>query len=316
MSELDQTAEKLKASLHLMALVMVGLGMTMVAAGLLSATGASQILSQPADMNEAARWAALAAQGTVHLIMFTMTALVFSSLIEQKQLIPDYLSKPHFPLLPALGFLLVAYFLTAPIIAYTVELNQAMDLPDSLGKLEELMQNMEKNTQEFVQALIRFDSASQFLLGLFVIGVLPAVGEELIFRGIVQRKVQVIVGNGHLAVWITAVVFSAVHFQFYGFLPRMLLGALLGYYYLWSQNLWIPIAAHLINNGFTVIMLYLYQQGISEIDPEQDGLISHWGAIISALLTAALLWLIMKWFGKYRQEPDQNSSASEMPNGD
>ena len=105
---------------------------------------------------------------------------------------------------------------------------------------------------------------------LVAVAIVPAIGEELLFRGLIQKYFRQIFGNPHAAIWVTAILFSAFHLQFYGFLPRMLLGAFFGYLFYFSRNLGYAIIAHFINNGFTVTLLYLYQAGIISYDIESD----------------------------------------------
>ena len=121
---------------------------------------------------------------------------------------------------------------------------------------------------EFTKFITQFQSSTDLIVGLFVIGVLPAIGEEFAFRGWLQPAIQKVSGNPHVAIWVSAFLFSALHMQFFGFLPRMFLGAMFGYLMYWSGNLWIPIVAHLVNNGFAVIMIYLHQTGAVEFDAE------------------------------------------------
>lgn len=121
---------------------------------------------------------------------------------------------------------------------------------------------------EFTKFITQFESSTDLVVGLLVIGVLPAIGEEFAFRGWLQPAIQKVSGNPHVAIWVSAFLFSALHMQFFGFVPRMLLGAMFGYLMFWSGNLWIPIIAHLVNNGFAVVMIYLYQTGATKFDAE------------------------------------------------
>ncbi len=128
-----------------------------------------------------------------------------------------------------------------------------------------------------------------------VIAVVAGLAEELIFRGCLQQIMQQIVKNKHIAVWVTAFIFSAIHFQFYGFLPRMLLGALLGYLFLWSGNIWVPIIVHTANNVIGVITAYLYfdtpkYEQITSYKIEHQ--ISY--IILSVVLSVLFLFVIYK----------------------
>ena len=116
--------------------------------------------------------------------------------------------------------------------------------------------------------LTDFENTGEFLAGILVIGILAGIGEEYLFRGILQPKLHHYTGNAHAGVWITAIIFSAIHFQFYGFLPRLMLGALFGYLYVYSGSLVYPIVAHILNNTFTVVAVYLNKLNIVEFDIE------------------------------------------------
>jgi membrane protease YdiL (CAAX protease family) len=146
---------------------------------------------------------------------------------------------------------------------------------------------------EFTQFITQFQSSTDLIVGLLVIGVLPAIGEEFAFRGWLQPAIQKVSGNPHVAIWISAFLFSALHMQFFGFVPRMLLGALFGYLMYWSGNLWIPIVAHLVNNGFAVIMIYLHQTGAVEFDADSPEALP-WTFVIPATIIFVGVFLFLK----------------------
>jgi len=151
-----------------------------------------------------------------------------------------------------------------------IEWNANVSFPDFMRNFETWAMEKEEELKHVTEFLTDFDSPGQFILGFVVIAILPAVGEELIFRGIIQNKLFAYIKNIHLAIWISAILFSGFHIQFYGFVPRLLLGGLFGYMYAWSKNLWYPIIGHFINNGFTLLMLYLYQIGSININIEEE----------------------------------------------
>ena len=107
-------------------------------------------------------------------------------------------------------------------------------------------------------------------------------------------------GNIHLSIWASAIIFSAIHFQFYGFIPRLLLGALFGYLYYWSGNLLIPMFAHFVNNAFGVIMIYLHRHEITDLNVEDNTAAPLQYVILNAALTVGLLYYIWR---HYRQLP-------------
>lgn len=185
-----------------------------------------------------------------------------------------------------LVFLLMIAFMFANSIV--IEWNMNLDLGQFSPTFEEWAQAKEAELKELTEYLTRFSSVTGLLVGLVVIAVLPAVGEELLFRGLVQPKLQKLFGNPHVAIWIAALLFSGIHLQFYGFFPRLLLGALFGYLFYWSGNLWYPIFAHFVNNGFTLVMLYLYQQQVTDIDMEATESVD-WPVAVAALVAGVFL---------------------------
>ncbi|MEM6320580.1 MAG: CPBP family intramembrane glutamic endopeptidase [Bacteroidota bacterium] len=148
---------------------------------------------------------------------------------------------------------------TYPLVQYIYLLNQQLPLPTWAIEQENLI-----NTT--VQHLLYVHAVPELLINILLVGLLPAVGEELLFRGVVQQQLEKLLANPHIAVWLTALIFSFIHFQFQGFLPRVLLGAGLGYLFIWTRNLWIPIIAHFVNNAGQVLLQYLYQQQWIELN--------------------------------------------------
>jgi uncharacterized protein len=150
--------------------------------------------------------------------------------------------------------------------AIFIRWNDQITLPFGI---EEWARPMEKKLAEATLFMTQYDSLAQGLLAFLVIAILPAIGEEIIFRGMIQNDLYRATKNIHLAIWVSAFIFSAIHLQFYGFFPRMFLGALFGYLYYWSGNLWMPVIAHFVNNGFTLISLYLFHKGTIPLDLEK-----------------------------------------------
>lgn len=190
-------------------------------------------------------------------------------------------------------FIVVAFMTINSIF---IEWNAKMDLPDFLHGFEVWAKRMEEQAQELTQIMTRFDNKMDFILALIVIGLVPAVGEELLFRGLIQNQLFGMVKNAHVAIWLAALIFSAFHFQFYGLVPRMLLGALFGYLYYWSGNLLVPILAHLINNGLTLVLLYMYQHGAIAYDIENETAVPLGNIIFSLVLGVALMVYFRRYF--------------------
>lgn len=184
--------------------------------------------------------------------------------------------------------IMVAYM---PLSGMLVEWNKNIVFPDSLRELEEILQKTEKKLETLTLFMTDFANVGEFLVGLVVIAVIPAIGEEMLFRAALQRKIQAILNNEHAAIWISAFIFSVFHFQFYGLLPRMFLGALFGYLFVWSRSIWIAIFAHFLNNAITVMAMYFFKNALDKGQTlESATAFSLEAAFVSFLLVTVMLF--------------------------
>ena len=177
-----------------------------------------------------------------------------------------------------------------------IEWNANIDLPDSMQGFENWARRNEDMAMEVTKFLTVFDTPAEFIVGLLVIAVFAGIGEELVFRGLLQPALYRLTKNIHVAIWVSAILFSTLHMQFFGFVPRVLLGALFGYLYYWSGNLAVPMFAHFVNNALSVIAMYALQKGV--IDMDVDSTEAHsWPIVITFTLCAvALLYYFKKQF--------------------
>lgn len=153
-----------------------------------------------------------------------------------------------------------------PGINLLADLNSRVELPKSLEFIEQILKSQEEATAALTERFLQADTIGGLLVNIGLMALLPALSEELSFRGTLQQIIykdqsgKVQSTKVHLAIWITAFIFSAIHMQFYGFVPRMLLGAMFGYVFVWSGSLWVPITMHFVNNGLAVLVYYLMGQ--------------------------------------------------------
>ena len=179
-----------------------------------------------------------------------------------------------------------------PVITFVGNINSNMTLPEQFSGIEQWMRQMEDQASELMTKFIQATTFGGILLNLVMIVLIPAVGEELLFRGVIQKIFFRITRNHHLAIWITAILFSALHLQFYGFFPRMILGALFGYLLVYSGSIWLPIAGHFINNLVAAFFLYMEKNKGLQVDTI-DAQIMQWPiVIISLILTILIIWRI------------------------
>lgn len=231
-------------------------------------------------------------QGTVHFFSYLLPTLIYWFYIERRTISDLSTSRKPAPYIWALAFVLVLAFI--PANSKFIEWNQAMDLPDALSGLEKWMRDKEDQLSVMTEFLTSYHSFGQLLVALFVVTLLPALGEEMLFRGVIQTKLFQELRNIHVAIWVSAAIFSAIHFQFYGFLPRMMLGALFGYLYYWTGNLWVAILAHFVNNGFVLVMMYLHNVGLIEINIEEAKSMPMLLILASVVVSAGILGVVRR----------------------
>nr|WP_321406021.1 type II CAAX endopeptidase family protein [uncultured Carboxylicivirga sp.] len=162
-----------------------------------------------------------------------------------------------------LAFFLIAFIsilLSQSFISWTAWINQQLQLPEFLSGVTNWISLKEEQAANLTDLMLTTSDWKQTLVTVFLIAVLPAIGEEWLFRGLIQRELMNLVKNAHIAVIITAIIFSAIHIQFLTFLPRFVLGLILGYMMIYSRNIWMPITAHFTNN-FMAVVLYQFYKG-------------------------------------------------------
>jgi len=198
---------------------------------------------------------------------------------------------------PSAMFALIALLFSLPLINFMVMMNEFMVLPESLNGVEQWMKEAEEQMHDITETMLLANSTSDLLTNLLVIAVVPAIAEELLFRGLIQNLFGKLSSNKHLAIWISAALFSAIHMQFYGFLPRMVLGAVFGYMLLWSGSLWLPILAHFANNGIAVLLSFVNQSSTNPIIDENEvgkGSGDLWLVALSVLIAGFCMYQIKK----------------------
>ncbi len=186
------------------------------------------------------------------------------------------------------GLIIVA---CQPIAAYLGLFNSEMQLPGFLEGLETWMQQTEESVNSLIFQFLDTNDPWQITINVLMIAILPALGEEMLFRGSIQPIAVEWLKSKHAAVWFTAFLFSAIHLQFFTFLPRLFLGVLLGYMMVWGKSLWYPIAGHFTNNLMALAVFYYYRHAHPEINPLEPSPedLSLWWLIPGTIALVALL---------------------------
>ncbi len=226
---------------------------------------------------------------------FIVPAHIFSLLVSGNY--KSYFGFDKIPALKLMGIAVITMICAQPLINAMATLNEHMSLPSFLHELEVWMRNSEDKNKIATEQFLKMNSINELLLNIFIVAVIPAIGEEMFFRGAMQKTIIEWGGGIHKGIWISAIVFSAFHFQFFGFFPRMVLGALFGYMMIWGRTIWLPIVAHFTNNAGAVILSYLIQKeylpkGADEIGSVNAEIIY---TVISILIVGACMFYVYKY---------------------
>lgn len=250
-------------------------------------------LEQPLMVAENA--AQINALKTVQLLaslgMFLVPALLFAWL---KFPDGDYLYLQARPSL-RFGLLGILILLAAvPGVGWIYEINKMLQLPQSLEGLQRLLDDAAKANEQLTLAFLATPRITDLFINLIVIALIPALGEELLFRGCLFQLLQEWLRRSHATVWLSAALFSLVHGDAYGFVPRLLMGALLAYLFLWTNNLWVPILAHAVYNGAQVMLAFLFDHGWIGYDIRAEESFGLPVVLVSTAVCAALVYVLYR----------------------
>jgi len=213
-------------------------------------------------------------------LMFFTSGNVWSSLKLDKS-----------PYAVAVVITILIVYASLPFNGFLTSLNESMSLPKSLAGIEQWMKDKELQANLMIEAILTTKSVSVLMLNMFIVALIPALGEELFFRGVLLKLFREITRNIHWAVIVSAILFSAIHMQFYGFLPRLMMGIILGYLYVFTQNLWVPIIMHFVNNASSVLLFYLHENGIIGVPMDKFGTTDNVVYIIGSGMM--VVWLMI-----------------------
>ena len=262
----------------------------------------------------AAQWVIIAGQ---NILAFILPALITWKMCFNTNPV-DAIEADKIPSLKMIGIMLLIYFTGMPALNQIVFWNQEMSLPEAFAGFEEWCRNMEEQAEQLTNGLINTTALLPTIINILLIGVLTGIGEEFFFRGAFQKMLIWCKVNHHVAIWIAATVFSALHFQFFGFIPRLLLGAFFGYIYWWSGCIWVNAMGHALNNSLVIISTWCINKGYLSEEFDMFG-VSEAGlptaAIVSAILMGIIIYVlnnngVLKGQKTFRKEISQNNIAN------
>lgn len=265
----------------LFAAMLIGLFFTTTIAAAVSSPGTKEFL-----------WATASLQ---NVLAFAVPTLLIAYLSRPRPLGYIGIDRPVSPL--SLILMVAVFAISLPAMNQIIYWNEHLTLPESMSDIEASFRAMEDAARSATDLLLKADSTGDLILNVLVMGCLTGLCEELFFRAGIQKLLSRSM-SAHAAVWVGALVFSLMHFQFFGFVPRLLLGAFFGYLYVWSGSIWLNATAHAVNNSLVVVTAWIEQRSGSEIDSEMWGVTADgfpWLALLSGVaVVVAMVWLHRK----------------------
>ena len=228
------------------------------------------------------------------LLTFVFPPLLYACLVKERPM--KSLGFHKIPLWSLAGILMMYAIL--PINNVFAEWNANLTLPESMASIEKIIKDLQDQAKIVTEKMLNVSDFSGLIINLIMIAGLAALGEELLFRSLLQPYLIKICKNAHVGIFIASALFSFIHFEFYGFIPRLVLGLLLGYMFYYSRSIWVPMIMHFVNNASAVILYYLNNKGITNVDVDTFGKTEIFPLIISIMIMAALFWYVIRCHNK------------------
>lgn len=225
-----------------------------------------------------------------NVFFFISPAIIIALFITK--LPADFLQLRKSPTLKSIVLTTSIILLSIPAMNFIIHCNESIVFPEFLSDIENSLKALEESNQKQISILLGEPTYGSLILSILIIGILTGLGEELFFRGALQNILRTRPMNPHFSIWITAIIFSVLHFQFYGFIPRILIGAFFGYLVLWSGSIWLPIFAHTLNNSIVVISSWISSRNAINFDINKiaiDYSLESFIFIIVSIITTSLI---------------------------
>ncbi|MBP5516417.1 MAG: CPBP family intramembrane metalloprotease [Bacteroidales bacterium] len=244
-------------------------------------------------------------QAVTQLLTFFLPALIFASLFTDSvrgSLQLDFHAEKW---LMAIASIVILICLM-PFSDWLAQINDGMHLPERFTELELQLRERSAMSQEIVVGMLSQQGVAALIVNLLVIALVPALCEEFFFRGALQHFFCRWMKNHHVAIIATAAVFSLMHGDIFGFLPRFMLGILLGYLFHYSRSILVNVVVHFFNNALIVILYYLYYQGTTNSNIAED---VHVSGIVVVVGIAFALVIFYALFLRQKSEKQSSNQA-------
>lgn len=230
--------------------------------------------------------------------IFILSSIIFIYLTEKKFVISTSFTRAQ--LLLAICSMLFCL----PIINFLALWNEGLHLPEFMAQIENWMRLSEAKSATIMEYFVAMDSYTDLVINLVVIALIPAIGEEFLFRGVIQRGLIKWKKNPHFGIWISAFLFSALHMQFLGFIPRFLIGGFFGYLFLWSGSIWLPVITHFLNNALAVLVIFTSSSVVASKKIESIG--ANSGDIPMVIMCClAVSLLLYLFYNSKKKSPEE-----------
>ena len=198
---------------------------------------------------------------------------------------------------------IILFIVAFPFLEWIIIMNQKMQLPGFMQGIENWMQEQESSRGELTFMVAKASNISELLIKLLVIAVIPAICEEFFFRGTLLKFLTNWTKRSHLSIFLGAFIFSAIHLQFFGFLPRFILGLFFGYTVYFTGSIWIAVILHFINNSIAVLAIYFNNFTFEEYQNQGETMeYSNLVTTISLGLAALIFLSLAMYYNKKRDK--------------
>ena len=227
--------------------------------------------------------------GLNHLIMFTGSAILFAYWLKRNEW-KDYFGHGKVDIGLVVSFVLLL-FCAYPLIGLSATVFEGVEWANQ----------MDESSIDALMKMLQMDSFFDLIVNLIIVALLPAIGEELLFRGVIQKELVSKIKNHHIAIILASIVFSGIHLQIQGFLPKFIIGMIMGYAYYWTKSIWYPMIIHFVNNGLQTIILFFVGDQIDSLE-EKTNQPEKLYLVIGVAISCFLCYLLVQNIGKQIEE--------------